>query len=222
MHVLTCFPKITYGDCIQKTCWGSGLWEFCWNEEGIEEGMGLFLECWGNRSVERRLRERERESLEILLSDRSKKPCLLRDCWETVERLLREWECWENVGKLLLRLLREWECERSLRDCCETVDRTKTSFNSLQHPQQHSSDITPKIFSNSHRITQKHLSDISQTFLNITQTSLKHLSTTFINILQTISDNITLIITNQNLLSPQENLWIIYGSSMDNLRIIYG
>ena len=106
--------------------------------------------------------------------------------------------------------------------CSETVDRTKTSFNSLQHPQQHSSDITPKIFSNSHRITQKHLSDISQTFLNITQTSLKHLSTTFINILQTISDNIILIITNQNQVSPQENLCIIYGSSIDNLRIIYG
>ena len=130
---------------------------------------------------------------------------LLRDAWETVERLRRE-----------------WECERSLRDCCETVDRTKTSFNSLQHPQQHSSDITPKILNNSHRITQKHLSDISQTFLNITQTSLKHLSTTFINILQTISDNITLIITNQNQVSPQENLCIIYGSSIDNLRIIYG
>ena len=183
-------------------------WVCFWSAGGI----GVLREDW----------ERERESLEILLSDRSKKPCLLRDCWETVERLLREWECWENVGKLLLRQLREWECERSLRDCCETVDRTKTSFNSLQHPQQHSSDITPKIFSNSHRITQKHLSDISQTFLNITQTSLKHLSTTFINILQTISDNITLIITNQNQVSPRENLWIIYGSSMDNLRIIYG
>ena len=183
-------------------------WVCFWSAGGI----GVLREDW----------ESERESLEILLSDRSKKPCLLRDCWETVERLLREWECWENVGKLLLRLLREWECERSLRDCCETVDRTKTSFNSLQHPQQHSSDITPKIFSNSHRITQKHLSDISQTFLNITQTSLKHLSTTFINILQTISDNITLIITNQNQVSPRENLWIIYGSSMDNLRIIYG
>ena len=130
---------------------------------------------------------------------------LVERCWETVERLRRE-----------------WECERSLRDCCETVDRTKTSFNSLQHPQQHSSDITPKILNNSHRITQKHLSDISQTFLNITQTSLKHLSTTFINILQTISDNITLIITNQNQVSPQENLCIIYGSSIDNLRIIYG
>ena len=90
---------------------------------------------------------------------------MLRECLKTV------------VG----RLLRQWECERSLRECCETVDRTKTSLNSLQHPQQHSSDITPTIL--------KHL---TESFKNISQTSLKHLSTSperLSNISQTSLNN---------------------------------
>ena len=221
MHVLTCFPKITYGDCIQKTTWQSGLWEFCWNEEGIEEGMGLFLECWGNRSVERRLRERERVWRYCwVIGARN------HVCWEIAERLLRD--CWGsgNVERMLENCCWDSWGNGSVREVWETVVRLLTELKHLSTafniPNSTQATSPQKIFSNSHRITQKHLSDISQTFLNITQTSLKHLSTTFINILQTISDNITLIITNQNHMSPQENLWIIYGSSMDNLRIIYG
>ena len=103
---------------------------------------------------------------------------LLSDCWEIAEGAVVLRECLKTVVE---RLLRQWECERSLRECCETVDRTKTSLNSLQHPQQHSSDITPTIL--------KHL---TESFKNISQTSLKHLSTSherLSNISQTSLNN---------------------------------
>ena len=171
MHVLTCFPKITYGDCIQKTTWQSGLWEFCWNEEGIEEGMGLFLECWEKI-------ERERERVWRYCWEIGARNYV---CWETVERLLRD--CWGSgsVERVFENCCWETVEAMGVRECCETVDRTKTSLNSLQHPQQHSSDITPTIL--------KHL---TESFKNISQTSLKHLSTSherLSNISQTSLNN---------------------------------
>ena len=123
---------------------------------------------------------------------------LVERCWETVERLRRE-----------------WECERSLRDCCETVDRTKTSFNSLQHPQQHSSDITPKnpqqLSQNHSKTSLRHFANISQHHPNVSQTSLN-------NIHQHPANNLRQHHPNNNKPEPS----VSTGKSMDNLRIIYG
>ena len=55
MHVLTCFPKITYGDCIQKQLDRVA----CGNSAGMKRESRREWVCFW--SVERRLRERERE-----------------------------------------------------------------------------------------------------------------------------------------------------------------
>ena len=170
----------------------------CGNSAGMKRESRREWVCFW--SVERRLRERE--SLEILLRDRSKKLCLLRDCWATVERLLRERECWESVWKLLLR-----DCwgNGSVREVWESAVRLltelkhlSTAFNIPNSTQATSPQQSSNISQNHSKTSLRHLSNISQHHPNVSQTSLKHLSTTLINIHQTILDNITLIITNQN------------------------
>ena len=167
----------------------------CGNSAGMKRESRREWVCFW--SVERRLRERER---------------VWRYCWEIGAR---NYVCWETVERLLRDCWGSGSVERVFENCCwETVEamgvwekavrlltelkHLSTAFNIPNSTQATSPQQSSNISQNHSKTSLRHLSNISQHHTNVSQTSLKHLSTTLINIHQTISDNITLIITNQN------------------------